>query len=89
LLDPPAALVDRVGAELDDLEGVEDRGRVGELVVDGVLVAVERIQRRDGDLLPERLAVFLEPVGVDLPPGPAGNQVEEPGPNASVLVTGQ
>ena len=35
-----------LGAELDDMERVEDRGGVFELVIDRVLVPVERIQRR-------------------------------------------
>ena len=49
LLDPAADLVDGLGAELDDMERVEHGGRVFELVVDGVLVAVERVQGRDLD----------------------------------------
>jgi len=39
LLDPAADLVDDLGAELDDMEGVQDRGGILELVVNGVLVA--------------------------------------------------
>lgn len=42
LLDAAADLVDDLGADLDDVERVEDGGGVLELVVDGVLVAVER-----------------------------------------------
>ena len=42
LLDPAADLVDDARAELDDVEGVQDGGGVLQLVVDGVLVAVER-----------------------------------------------
>ena len=41
LLHPPANLVDGLGAEFDDVERVQHRGRVVELVVDGVLIAVE------------------------------------------------
>ncbi|GAA3867354.1 hypothetical protein GCM10022275_16320 [Tessaracoccus defluvii] len=44
LLDPAADLVDRGGAELDNVERVEDRDGVFELVVDGVLVAMEWVQ---------------------------------------------
>ena len=47
LLDPATDLVDGGGAEFDDVERVEDRDGVGELVVDGVLVAVERVQGGD------------------------------------------
>jgi len=39
LLDPAADLVHGLGAELDDMKGVEHRGRVLELVIDPVLVA--------------------------------------------------
>ena len=45
LLDAAADLVDDLGAELDDVEGVEDRDRVGQLVADGVGVAAERVER--------------------------------------------
>jgi hypothetical protein len=70
------------------VEGVEDRDRVGELVVDGVLVAMKWIERGNLDPLPERLAASGEPVGVGLP-GPARDQVEQPRLHASVLVAGQ
>lgn len=43
LLHPSADLVDRGGAEIDDMERIEHGGRVLELAIDGVLVAVERI----------------------------------------------
>jgi len=67
LLDPAADLVDDARAELDDVEGVQDGGGVLELVVDGVLVAVERVQ--GGDLNPagEGLAAGLQPVPVGAP----------------------
>ena len=42
LLDPAADLVDDLGPELHDMEGVEDRDRVGQLVADRVGVAAER-----------------------------------------------
>jgi hypothetical protein len=45
LLDPAADLVDDLGAEFDDVEGVQDRDGVGRLVADGVGVSAERIQR--------------------------------------------
>ncbi len=54
LLHPTAYLVHGLGAELDDVEGIEDRDGVFELVVDGVLVAVERIEGRDPDPVTER-----------------------------------
>jgi len=39
LLDAPADLVDDLGAELDDVEGVQDLHRVGQVVAQGVGVA--------------------------------------------------
>ena len=77
---------DDLRAELDDVERVQDRGGVLHLVVDGALVAAERIQRRDVDVLAEVLAAVIEPVGVGLL-RPAGHQVEQSGVDASVLVT--
>jgi len=82
LLEAAAALVDGGGGELDDVERVEDRDRVGELVVDGVLVAVERVQRRFLDTVTEYLAAGVEPVAVGLA-GPARDQVQQPGPRPS------
>jgi len=46
LLDAAADLVDDGGAEPDDVEGVQDRDGVGQLVADRVGLAVERVQRR-------------------------------------------
>src|SRR6188768_2725187 len=88
LLDAAADLLDGLPAELDHMKGVENGDGVGELVVDGVLVAVERVQCRDLDSSPERVAAGLEPVGVSLA-GAARDQVEQPRSNVSVLVTGQ
>ena len=47
LLDAATHLIESVASELDDVEGVEDAGGVLELVVDGVLVSLEGVQRRD------------------------------------------
>jgi hypothetical protein len=58
------------------VERVEHGDRVLELVVDGVLVAVERVQRRDLDVLAERVAAGVEPGLVGLP-GTAGDQVQQ------------
>lgn len=68
------------------MERVEDRRGVLKLVVDRVLVAMERVQRRHLDATPEGVATFVQPVGVGLP-GPARNEVEQPGSSASGLVT--
>ena len=47
LLDAATHLTWSVASELDNMEGIEDAGGVLELVVDGVLVSLEGIQRRD------------------------------------------
>ena len=49
LLDAATHLIESVASELDDVKGVEDAGGVLELVVDGVLVSLEGVQRRDLD----------------------------------------
>lgn len=85
LLDPAPHFVDGLGAELDHMEGVEHGGGVLELVVDGVLVAVERVEGGDLDTVAEVLATLFEPVAVGLP-GPAGHQVQQPRPRVAVLI---
>ena len=47
LLDAAAYLTWGVASELDDMEGFQDAGGVLELIVDGVLVSLEGVQRRD------------------------------------------
>ena len=47
LLDAATHLIESVASELDDVKGIEDAGGVLELVVDGVLVSLEGVQRRD------------------------------------------
>jgi hypothetical protein len=88
LLEPAAALVDGGGGEFDDVERVEDRAGVGELVVDGVLVAVERVQRRLFHTATELLSAGGEPVAVGLP-GLACDQVQQPRPRPPVRLWGQ
>jgi hypothetical protein len=43
LLDPASDLVDDLRAQLDDVEGVQDRDSAGQLVADRVGVAAERV----------------------------------------------
>ena len=59
LLDAATHLIKGVASELDDMEGVEDAGGVLELIVDGVLVSLEGIQRRDLDTGAEVFAAFI------------------------------
>ena len=79
LLDAATHLVKGVASELDDMEGVEDAGGVLELIVDGVLVSLEGIQRRDSHPRTEVFAALFEPV---LMRGarPAWDQVHSSGP---------
>mgnify|MGYP001684646318 CR=1 FL=1 len=47
LLDAATHLIKGVASELDDMKGIQDAGGVLELIIDGVLVSLEGIQRRD------------------------------------------
>ncbi len=49
LLDAAAYLIESVASEFDDVKGVEHAGGVLELVINGVLVSLEWVQRRDLD----------------------------------------
>lgn len=56
LLDPTARVIDGAGGELDDVERIQHAGGVLELVIDRVLVALERVECGDLDLLAEPFA---------------------------------
>ena len=47
LLDATAYLIKGIASELDDVKGVQHAGGVLELVINGVFISLERIQRRD------------------------------------------
>ena len=47
LLDATTHLIESVTGELDDVKGIEHAGGVLELVINGVLISLEGIQRRD------------------------------------------
>ena len=49
LLDAAVYLTWGIASELDDMEGVQHAGGVLELVINGVLISLEGIQRRDLD----------------------------------------
>ena len=59
LLDAAAYLIKGVASELDDVKGVEDAGGVLELVVNGVFISLEGIQRRDLDTGAEVFAALF------------------------------
>ena len=79
LLDAATHLTWGVASELDDMEGIEDAGCVLELVVDGVLVSLEGVQRRDSHPRTEVFSALGQPV---LMHGarPAWDQVHSRGP---------
>ena len=49
LLDAATHLIESVAGELDDVKGIQDAGGVLELVVNGVFISLEGVQRRDLD----------------------------------------
>ena len=49
LLDAATHLIESVASELDDVKGIQDAGGVLELVVNGVFISLEGVQRRDLD----------------------------------------
>ena len=62
LLDAATHLIESIASELDNMEGIEDAGGVLELIVNGVLVSLEGIQRRDSHPRTEVFAALFEPV---------------------------
>ena len=88
LLDAAADVINDRSGELHDMERVEHGDGVLELVVDGVLVAVERVEGGDLDAGAEGLTPLDEPGPVGLS-GAAGHQVQQAGVDLSVLVTSE
>ena len=70
LLNSAGDLVQRLPSELDDVERIKGRDGFGEVGVDGVGVAAERIQGDHGHPGAERLAAAGEPVPEHLPVRP-------------------
>ena len=62
LLDATAYLIKGVASELDDVKGVQHAGCVLELVVNGVLISLEGIQRRDSHPRTEVFSALGQPV---------------------------
>ena len=77
LLDAAAYLTWGVASELDDMKGIQDAGGVLELIVDGVLVSLKGVQRRDLDTGAEVFAALGQPVLMH-GAGPAWDQVQQP-----------
>lgn len=69
------------------MESVQDPDGFGQFIADRVRVPAEGIQRRGLDPRSEAGTAVFEPVGVGLP-GPARNQVKQPGVHHAVGVAG-
>jgi hypothetical protein len=70
LLDPAADLIQGLPGELDHVERVKDRGRLGQLVAQRVGVAAERVQRGDLEPVAERRRAVLQPGANTVPERP-------------------
>ena len=62
LLHATTYLIESIAGELDDVNGVEHAGGVLELVINGVLISLERIQCRDSHPRTEVFAALGQPV---------------------------
>ena len=62
LLDATTHLIESVTGELDDVKGIEHAGGVLELVINGVLISLEGIQRRDSHSRAEVFSALGQPV---------------------------
>ena len=62
LLDATTHLIESVTGELDDVKGIEHAGGVLELVINGVLISLEGIQRRDSHPRTEVFSALGQPV---------------------------
>lgn len=84
LLHPSANLVQGLVAELDHVES----GQNGDGVLEGVLVAVERVKGGDLDSFPGRLATPGQPVPVG-GAGAAGDEVQQSCPDLAFLIAAE
>ena len=78
LLDATAYFIKGVTGELDDVKGIEHAGCVLELIVDGVLISLEGIQRRDLHPRSEVFSALGQPVLVH-GARPSRDQVQQAG----------
>ncbi len=88
LLDPAAALVERVGSEADDVERVHHGDCLGQLLAGGGLEAGEAVHRDDLDPGPPGLVAGGEPVR-EHGFGAALDHVQQPGGSAPVADGGE
>ena len=78
LLDATAHLTWSVASELNDVKGIEHAGGVLELVINGVLISLEGIQRRDSHPRTEVFSALGQPVLVH-GARPSRDQVQQAG----------
>ena len=78
LLDAATHLIESVTCELDDVKGIEDAGGVLELVINGVLISLEGIQRRDSHPRTEVFSALGQPVLVH-GARPSWDQIQQAG----------
>ena len=78
LLDATTHIIESVTGELDDVKGIEHAGGVLELVINGVLISLEGIQRRDLDTGAEVFAALGQPVLVH-GARPSRDQIQQAG----------
>ena len=78
LLDAATYLIESVTGELDDVKGIEDAGGVLELVINGVLISLEGIQRRDSHPRTEVFSALGQPVLVH-GARPSWDQIQQAG----------
>ena len=78
LLDATTYLIKGIAGELDDVKGIEHAGGVLELVINGVLISLEGIQRRDLDTGAKLFAALGQPVLVH-GARPSWDQVQQAG----------
>ena len=78
LLDATTYLIKGIAGELDDVKGIEHAGGVLELVINGVLISLEGIQRRDLDTGAKLFAALGQPVLVHSA-RPSRDQIQQAG----------
>ena len=78
LLDATTYLIKGIAGELDDVKGIEHAGGVLELVINGVLISLEGIQRRDSHPRTEVFAALGQPVLVH-GARPSRDQIQQAG----------
>ena len=88
LLDALAAQIELGAGQGDDVEGIHDRGRVGQDLGRGGLVAAEPVHGHDLDLVTEAGGLVGQPA-LQRCRRASGDQVEQPRPAGAVQHRGQ